>query len=121
MIFCFSQDGEDDPKCFSEDLDVLLGCPLAFKVRVQPNNRSSSVMKTSSNPETIACIRSKLETKMVSHLLQSFKFDTVKVINDVLVDMQIKESSGEGTCDSSSEANSKVGLQTENVEHLIFQ
>jgi len=44
-------------------------------------------MKTSSNPETIACIRSKLETKMVSHLLQSFKFDTVKVINDVLVDM----------------------------------
>ncbi|QCD87705.1 hypothetical protein DEO72_LG3g2245 [Vigna unguiculata] len=45
--------------------------------------RSSSVMKASSNPETIACIRSKLETKM------------------------IKEFSGEGTCDSSSEANSK--------------
>ncbi|XP_027924886.1 uncharacterized protein LOC114182255 [Vigna unguiculata] len=91
------EDREDDPKCFPEDLDVLLGCTLAFKVRVQPNNRSSSVMKAFSNLETIACVRSKLEAK------------------------KIKESSGEGTCDSSSEANSKVGLQTENVEHLIFQ
>jgi len=44
-------------------------------------------MKASSNPKTIACVRSKLETKMVSHLLQCFKFDAVKVINDVLVDM----------------------------------
>ncbi|QCD92703.1 hypothetical protein DEO72_LG5g771 [Vigna unguiculata] len=46
-------------------------------------------MKASNNPETIGCVRSKLETKM------------------------IKDSSGEGTCDSSTEANSNVGLQTE--------
>jgi len=51
----------------------LLGCNLAFKVRVQPNNRSSSIMKASNNPETIASIRSKLETKMVTHLLKAFK------------------------------------------------
>ncbi|QCE00530.1 hypothetical protein DEO72_LG7g1820 [Vigna unguiculata] len=44
------EDEEDDPKCFPEDLDVLLGCTLAFK---------------------------------------------------------IKDSNGEGTCDSSTEANSK--------------
>ncbi|QCD97274.1 hypothetical protein DEO72_LG6g1984 [Vigna unguiculata] len=25
-------DGEDDPKCFPEDLDALLGCTLAFKL-----------------------------------------------------------------------------------------
>jgi len=45
----------------------LLGCTLAFKVRVQLNNRFSSVMKASTNPETIASIRSKLDTKMVDY------------------------------------------------------
>ena len=64
-IAFFFQDGEDDPKCFPEDLDALLGCTLAFKVRVQPSNRSSSVMKASTNSETIASIRSKLDPKMV--------------------------------------------------------
>ncbi|QCD99149.1 hypothetical protein DEO72_LG7g430 [Vigna unguiculata] len=83
------EDGEDDPKCFPEDLDALLGCTLAFKVRVQPSNRSSSVMKASTNPETIASIRSKLDPKM------------------------IKDSSDEGTCDSSTEANSKGGPEIE--------
>ncbi|QCE06894.1 hypothetical protein DEO72_LG9g1908 [Vigna unguiculata] len=73
----------------SEDLDALLGCTLAFKVRVQPSNRSSSVMKASSNPETIASIRSKLDPKM------------------------IKDNSGEGTSDSSPEANSKDGPKIE--------
>ncbi|QCD92759.1 Nucleic acid-binding [Vigna unguiculata] len=58
------EDGEDDPKCFPEDLDVMLGCTLAFKVKVQPKNRSSSVMKASNNLETIVFIRSKLESKM---------------------------------------------------------
>ncbi|QCE03288.1 hypothetical protein DEO72_LG8g1312 [Vigna unguiculata] len=77
------KDGEDDPKCFSEDIDVMLGCTLAFKVRVQPKNRSSSVMKASNNLETIAFIRSKLESKM------------------------IKDSSAEATSDSSTEENSK--------------
>ncbi|QCE06754.1 hypothetical protein DEO72_LG9g1768 [Vigna unguiculata] len=83
------EDGEDDPKCFPEDLDALLGCTLAFKVRVQPSNRSSSVMKASTNPETIASIRSKLDPKM------------------------IKDYSGEGTCDSSIETNSKGGPEGE--------
>ncbi|QCE05385.1 Nucleic acid-binding [Vigna unguiculata] len=32
------KDGEEDPKCFPEDLDVLLGCTLAFKVKPQGNN-----------------------------------------------------------------------------------
>ncbi|XP_027935594.1 uncharacterized protein LOC114190767 [Vigna unguiculata] len=82
-------DGEDDPKCFPEDLDALLGCTLAFKVRVQPSNRSSSVMKASTNPETIASIRSKLDPKM------------------------IKDNSAEGTSDSSHEANSKEGPEIE--------
>ncbi|QCD81888.1 hypothetical protein DEO72_LG2g2218 [Vigna unguiculata] len=77
------EDGEDDLKCFPEDLDVMLGCTLAFKVRVQPKNRSSSVMKASNNLETIAFIRSKLESKM------------------------IKDSSAEDTCDSNTEENSK--------------
>ena len=66
---------------------MLLGCTLAFKVRVQPNNRSSLMMKASNNPETIGCVRSKLETKMVSHLLQCFKFHTVKLLNHILLDM----------------------------------
>jgi len=70
----FFKDGEDNPKCFPKDLDVLLGCTLAFKVRVQPNNKSSSVMKASNNLETITSIRSKLETKMVTHLFKVFKF-----------------------------------------------
>ncbi|QCE14988.1 hypothetical protein DEO72_LG11g1996 [Vigna unguiculata] len=87
-------DGEDDPKCFLEDLYVLLGCTLAFKVRVQLNNRFSSVMKASTNPETIASIRSKLDTKM------------------------IKDSSGEGKCDSSTESNSKGGPEREEVMFL---
>ncbi|QCE04199.1 hypothetical protein DEO72_LG8g2232 [Vigna unguiculata] len=89
-------DGEDDPKCFPEDLDALLGCTLAFKVRVQPSNRSSFVMKASSNPETIASIRSKLDPKM------------------------IKDNSGEGTCDSSPEENSKDGPEIEEVILLIM-
>ncbi|QCD87082.1 hypothetical protein DEO72_LG3g1613 [Vigna unguiculata] len=86
------EDGEDDPKCFPEDLDALLGCTLAFKVRVQPSNRSSSVMKASTNPETIASIRSKVDPKM------------------------IKDCSGEGTSDSSTEANSKGGPEREEPE-----
>ncbi|QCD82968.1 Nucleic acid-binding [Vigna unguiculata] len=30
--------GEDDPKCFPEDLDVILGCTWAFKVKLQGKN-----------------------------------------------------------------------------------
>jgi len=55
----------------------MLGCTLAFKVRVQPKNRSSSVMKASNNLETIAFIRSKLESKMVTHLYDALSLDTL--------------------------------------------
>jgi len=55
----------------------MLGCTLAFKVKVQPKNRSSSVMKASNNLEIIAFIRSKLESKMVTHLYDALSLATL--------------------------------------------
>ena len=49
--------GEDDPKCFLDDLDVMLGCTLAFKVRTQPRNRCAFVIKVSDLPEIINYIK----------------------------------------------------------------
>ncbi|QCE11364.1 Nucleic acid-binding [Vigna unguiculata] len=54
----FRNDGEEDPKCFPEDLDVLLGCTLAFKVKPQGNNRPASVMRVSTDREIIGYISS---------------------------------------------------------------
>ncbi|QCD83858.1 hypothetical protein DEO72_LG2g4206 [Vigna unguiculata] len=50
--------GEDDPKCFPDELDVMLGCTLAFKLRTQPRNKCASVIKVSLyNPLLSAVIR----------------------------------------------------------------
>ena len=38
VVLVLYQDGEDDPKCFPEDLDVILGCTWAFKVKLQEKN-----------------------------------------------------------------------------------
>ncbi|QCD93263.1 hypothetical protein DEO72_LG5g1335 [Vigna unguiculata] len=109
------EDGEDDPKCFPEDLDVMLGCTLAFKVRVQPKNRSSSVMKASNNLETIAFIRSKLESKMGK---QSFdlpicdsnnEHESIPVITYESQTNVIKESSPTDICGSSMQSMA-IGL-----------
>ncbi|WVY95059.1 hypothetical protein V8G54_034147 [Vigna mungo] len=52
---------EDDPKIFPKDLDVLLGVELAFKVRVQPQRRCASVIKTCDDAEIIRVIKDVLE------------------------------------------------------------
>ncbi|QCE06424.1 hypothetical protein DEO72_LG9g1436 [Vigna unguiculata] len=49
--------GEDDPKCFPDELDVMLGCTLAFKLRTQPRNKCASVIKVSDLPEIINYIK----------------------------------------------------------------
>ncbi|QCD88615.1 hypothetical protein DEO72_LG3g3165 [Vigna unguiculata] len=49
--------GEDDPKCFPDELDVMLGCTLAFKLRTQPRNKFASVIKVSDLPEIINYIK----------------------------------------------------------------
>ena len=59
-------DGEEDPKCFPQDLDVLLGCTLAFKVKPQGNNRPASGMRVSTDREIISHISSLLgQTEVV--------------------------------------------------------
>ncbi|QCD83099.1 Nucleic acid-binding [Vigna unguiculata] len=61
--------GEDDPKCFLDDLDVMLGCTLAFKVRTQPRNRCASVIKVSDLPEIINYIKKLIQP--VKRILQN--------------------------------------------------
>ncbi|QCE14779.1 hypothetical protein DEO72_LG11g1785 [Vigna unguiculata] len=57
--------GEDDPKCFPNDLDVILGCTLAFKVKVQSRSKSMSVMKVSNDVEIIEEIKGQLQPEQV--------------------------------------------------------
>jgi len=55
--------------CFPEDLDVLLGCTLAFKVKLQGNNRPASVMRVSTDREIIGHISSILRQTQVVILI----------------------------------------------------
>jgi len=58
--------GEDDPKCFPDDLDVMLGCTLAFKVRTQPRNRCVFVIKVSDLLEIINYIKKLIQPVQVT-------------------------------------------------------
>jgi len=58
--------GEDDPKCFPDELDVMLGCTLAFKLRTQPRNKFASVIKVSDLPEIINYIKKLIQPVSVS-------------------------------------------------------
>ncbi|QCD81958.1 hypothetical protein DEO72_LG2g2290 [Vigna unguiculata] len=64
-------DGEEDPMCFPEDLDVLLGCTLAFKVKPQGNNRPASVMRVSTDREIIGHISSILGQTQVIKIVEA--------------------------------------------------
>jgi len=48
---------EDDPKCFPDDLDAMLGCTISFKVWTQPRNRCASVIKVFGVPEIINYVK----------------------------------------------------------------
>ncbi|XP_027938453.1 replication protein A 70 kDa DNA-binding subunit E-like [Vigna unguiculata] len=65
------KDGEEDPKCFPQDLDVLLGCTLAFKVKPQGNNRPASVMRVSTDREIIGHISSLLGQTEVMEIVEA--------------------------------------------------
>ncbi|QCD95975.1 hypothetical protein DEO72_LG6g673 [Vigna unguiculata] len=112
------EDGEGDPKCFPEDLDVMLGCTLAFKVRVQPKNRSSSVMKASNNLETIAFIRSKLDSKMNKESSPTYicgsrmQSMAVGLIKSGSRGKNIKESSPTAICGSSTQSKATNPIKT---------
>ncbi|QCD83822.1 Nucleic acid-binding [Vigna unguiculata] len=67
----FGDDGEEDPKCFPQDLDVLLGCTLAFKVKPQGNNRPASVMRVSTDREIIGHISSLLGQTEVMEIVEA--------------------------------------------------
>jgi len=62
---------------FSRGSRCYAGMYSCIKVRVKPKNRSSSVMKASYNLETISFIRSKLESKMVTHLYDALSLATL--------------------------------------------
>ncbi|QCE03752.1 hypothetical protein DEO72_LG8g1778 [Vigna unguiculata] len=52
---------EDDPKCFPDDLDVMLGCAFAFKVRTQPRTRCASVIKMTDVPNIVNHVKSLIQ------------------------------------------------------------
>ncbi|QCE14525.1 hypothetical protein DEO72_LG11g1526 [Vigna unguiculata] len=58
--------GEDNPKCFPNDLDVILGCTLTFKVKFQSRSISMSVMKVSNDVEIIEEIKGQLQSEQHS-------------------------------------------------------
>ncbi|QCE06884.1 hypothetical protein DEO72_LG9g1898 [Vigna unguiculata] len=56
----------NDPKCFPDDLDVMLGCTLAFKVRTQPRNRCVFVIKVSDLLEIINYIKKLIQPVQIA-------------------------------------------------------
>ena len=51
FYLCLSKGGDKSINVFPDPLDNLMGCTLAFKIKVQPKYRNSSVKKISDDPE----------------------------------------------------------------------
>ncbi|XP_027906324.1 uncharacterized protein LOC114165898 isoform X3 [Vigna unguiculata] len=104
------EDGEDDPKCFPEDLDVMLGCTLAFK----NNKESSGEAMSDSSTEENSKARDQIQMgKQSSHVPvcdsnnqnESFPIIAYESQTDVIN----KESSPTDTCGSKMKSMA-VGL-----------
>ncbi|QCD87689.1 hypothetical protein DEO72_LG3g2229 [Vigna unguiculata] len=104
------KDGEEDPKCFPEDLDVLLGCTLAFKVKPQGNNRPASVMRVSTDCEIIGHISSILgqtQAIEVGKRMSASESDVHTHTGSSLA-MELAECGDNATCNLSANTDSSL-------------
>ncbi|QCE03699.1 hypothetical protein DEO72_LG8g1724 [Vigna unguiculata] len=100
-------DGEEDPKCFPQDLDVLLGCTLAFKVKPQGNNRPASVMRVSTDREIIGHISSLLGQTEVMEIVEAKEncSDELELRKDKSIAIEV----GKRTSASESDVHTHTG------------
>ncbi|QCD82701.1 uncharacterized protein LOC114174924 [Vigna unguiculata] len=104
------KDGEEDPKCFPKDLDVLLGCTLAFKVKPQGNNRPASVMRVSTDREIIGHISSILgqtQAIEVGKRMSASESDVHTHTGSSLA-MELAECGDNAACDLSADTDSSL-------------
>ncbi|XP_027905891.1 replication protein A 70 kDa DNA-binding subunit C-like [Vigna unguiculata] len=90
--------GEDDPKCFPEDLDVILGCTWAFKVKLQGKNRPASVMRVSTDVEIIDHVKALLGQEEASFVGEC----VVSCPSDILPDTSNSSAMVIGKCSNAS-------------------
>ncbi|XP_027927634.1 uncharacterized protein LOC114184525 [Vigna unguiculata] len=69
--------GEDDPLCFPDALDVMLGCTFAFKVRTQPRTKCASVIKVSNVSEIVAHVKSLIPPLQIGYGTDKCSMDLV--------------------------------------------
>ncbi|QCD86666.1 hypothetical protein DEO72_LG3g1190 [Vigna unguiculata] len=107
-LIVFRNDGEEDPKCFPEDLDVLLGCTLAFKVKPQGNNRPASVMRVSTDREIIGHISSILGQTQVLEIVEAKEncSDELEVHKKKFIAMELPECGDNAACDLFADTDS---------------
>ncbi|XP_027903577.1 uncharacterized protein LOC114163466 [Vigna unguiculata] len=96
--------GEDDPLCFPDALDVMLGCTFAFKVRTQPRTKCASVIKVSNVSEIVAHVKSLIPPLQIGDGTDKRSMDLVSESSSVMV----SELRGKAICNLAADIDTDI-------------
>ncbi|XP_027934096.1 uncharacterized protein LOC114189664 [Vigna unguiculata] len=96
--------GEDDPLCFPDALDVMLGCTFAFKVRTQPRTKCASVIKVSNVSEIVAHVKSLIPPLQIGDGTDKCSMDLVSESSSVMV----SELRGKAICNLAADTDTDI-------------
>ncbi|QCD83337.1 hypothetical protein DEO72_LG2g3681 [Vigna unguiculata] len=98
------QVGEDDPLCFPDALDIMLGCTFAFKVRTQPRTKCAFVIKVSNVSEIVTHVKSLIPPLQIGDSTDKCSMDLVSESSSVT----ISELHGKAICNLAADTDTDI-------------